>query len=100
MSNGPVRPDVSADEDFSLRWFGIPDKQVYANWKWMESVPRYINVRRMRNVALDVGTRVLATASIEQGMVGTVVNVMGDLRRVNFEHHWAELHVCQLAPAK
>lgn len=96
MSFGPARPDIPAGGDFSLRWFGIPDKQVLATWKWVESLPNYINVRRTRNVAMDVGTRVLATASIEQGMTGTVANVMGDLRRVNFEHHWADLHICQL----
>jgi hypothetical protein len=28
------------EDDFSLRWFGIPDKIIVAGWKALEQMPR------------------------------------------------------------
>ena len=46
------------------------------------------------------GTAVWATASIEQGMRGVIVDTRGDLRKVNFQHWWAWLAVWQLKKPK
>lgn len=92
MSTFPARPDIPSSTDFSLHWFGIPDKQVHEFWKMLESMPP----GRRGPCELDLNTKVTVTSGMDAGLTGRVSQIDGGLRRVDFKHHWAKIPTFQL----
>lgn len=82
----PARPDVPASEDFSLHFFGIPDREVIAFWKFLESLPR--DTWRRHPCEMDEGTRVRITNGMDAGIEGVVSKVYGEFRYVTKGNFW------------
>lgn len=82
----PARPDISPSVDLSLHFFGIPDKEVCAFWKVLESLPRgdYFG----RRCEMDEGTKVRIKIGMDEGVDGVVSKVDGGFRYVTKGNFW------------